>query len=119
MSGGKWAIWVLALPLVILSCKRLTGSELDIRKTCAVARQTFEGDGDQASLLLLLQEQTGIKPSEIRVEAEGYYIPMKRFFVEESGYLVANPGVEIEVGEEHDPAYLRIEDCVFTYKIKG
>lgn len=119
MSGGKWAVWVLTLSGLLFSCKRLTGAELDIGKTCAVARQHFQGVEDLASLLQLLQDQTGVKPIEIRVEDEGYYIPMKRFFVEESGYFVANPGVEVQIGEGHDPAFLRINDCVFTYKIKG
>ncbi|BDG01553.1 hypothetical protein [Anaeromyxobacter oryzae] len=47
----------------------------------------------------------------------GIFIPTSAFFVEEQGIFVARP--DAVLSERGDPAFVRVESCIYRYSIKG
>lgn len=78
----------------------------------AYAKQDFDG------LLSALEKQFGVARNKMRITGQGIFIPMKESFVEEQGYFIARPGVSIS-GKGADPAFHRVKNCVYKYRIKG
>jgi len=54
----------------------------------------------------------------MRITQQGVFIPVKNRFVEEDGYFLAKPGVNIII-EIGDPAFVRVKGCIYRYHIKG
>lgn len=119
-EGRRVAVLLVCVfVLGLFSCSRLTGAELDIPRICSGLRQAAHGE-EISALSEMLDEMTGPKKQKrIYEDDNGYYVRLHRLFVEESGYYIAKPGVEIVASPGTDPSFKKIEDCVYEYVIKG
>jgi hypothetical protein len=106
------------LAMLISACSdSLDGSALDIDGLCSLS-VTGHKTQDFSGLLTELERQLGVARNKIRVTGEGVFVPVKARFVEESGYFVAKPGVNVKA-KGTDPAFEPIRECVYRYRIKG
>lgn len=90
----------------------IEADQVCLLSSSAYAKQDFDG------LLSVLEKQFGVARSKMRITGQGIFIPMKENFVEEQGYFIASPGVSIS-GKGVDPAFNRVKNCVYKYRIKG
>lgn len=111
-------IGVALLFLLTSGCgESLDGSALDIDGLCSLSAAGNQTQ-DFSQLLEELERQLGEARDKIRVTREGVFAPVKAHFVEESGYFVARPGVDVKT-RGTDPSFDPIRGCVYRYKIKG
>lgn len=65
-----------------------------------------------------IEETFHVEKEKMRITQQGVFIPVKNRFVEEDGYFLAKPGVNIII-EIGDPAFVRVKGCIYRYHIKG
>lgn len=111
-------LFSLALLVVLQGCDE-DPSELAIRvrDICPIAEVAFEKREYQV-LFEYLERELGMSTESLRVEEAGVFIPIEQSFVEEEGYFLLAPGNEV-MGDSEDPAFHKIEQCLYHYHIKG
>lgn len=111
-------LFSLALLGVLQGCDE-DPSELAIRvrDICPIAEVAFEKRELQI-LFEYLEKELGMNTESVRVEEVGVFIPIEQSFVEEEGYFLLAPGNEV-MGDSEDPAFHKIEQCLYHYRIKG
>lgn len=106
------------LTALIVSCSnRFNESSIQVDRLCSLADTAFKKQ-DFNDLLPALEKQFHVERDKLRITDQGIFIPMKDRFVEEKGYFLARPGVNI-ILRSGDPAFVRVKDCIFRYHIKG
>jgi hypothetical protein len=114
----KSLICIAALAALIASCSnRFDETAIKVDRLCLLAEIAFTKQ-DFDDLLSALEEQFHVEKKKMRTTAQGIFIPMKNRFVEEDGYFLARPGVNI-ILKSSDPALVRVKGCIFRYHIKG
>lgn len=107
--------------LIVLSTACTDGfndAAIDIEQLCSLSNVAFAKQ-DFGDLLSALEKQFDVTSGKMRVTKQGIFIPIKERFVEEQGYFVARPGVNIVSGKGTDPAFDRVKECIYRYRIKG
>src|SRR4030095_10964559 len=89
----------------------LDGSSLDVDRLCSLSAAGHKTQ-DFSRLLTELERQVGVARNKIRVTREGMFVPVKKRFVEESGYFVAKPGVDA-AAKGTDSTFEPIRGCVY------
>ncbi len=118
ISKLKSLICIAALAVLAASCSNgIDESSIEVDRLCTLADAAF-AKKDFVVLLPALEKQFHVPGTTMRITEQGIFIPMKTCFVEERGYFLARPGVNIilKVG---DPALFRVKACLFRYRIKG
>lgn len=95
----------------------LRDSRIDSSRVCSFAGAAFKENGFD-NLLLELEREFGIPKKKMRITSSGVFVPMKKRFVEESGYFVARPGINF-ASPHTDPSFELLKECVYRYEIKG
>jgi len=114
----KTLICAAVLAGLIASCSdRIDESSIEVDRLCSLADMAFKKQ-DFNDLLPALEKQFHVAKDKMRITDQGIYIPVKDRFVEESGYFLARPGVNI-ILKSGDPALVRVKGCIFRYHIKG
>ena len=64
-------------------------------------------------------EIQALKPSSVRVTAEGIYVETSSWFVQEAGLFVPRDSAAFVPAPGGDPEYKRLYGNVFSYRISG
>lgn len=114
----KSLICTAALAALIASCaNRFDESSIEVDRLCSLADTAF-AKKDFGDLLPVLEKKFHVARDKMRITDQGVFIPIKNCFVEEKGYYLARPGVNI-ILKSGDPALVRVKGCIFWYHIKG
>lgn len=106
------------LAVLMASCSNgIDESTLEADRICALADAAFT-TRNFSDVLAALEKRFPVDAKKMRITDQGIFIPVRSRFVEERGYFVARPGVNI-VLKSGDPAMVRVKACVFRYRIKG
>lgn len=111
-------VCIVLLAVLPASCSnKFDESSIEIERLCSFADTAFAKQ-DFSNLLPALEKQFHVPRDKMRITDQGIFIPMKERFVEEKGYFLARPGVNI-ILKSGDPALVRMKGCIFRYHIKG
>jgi len=114
----KSLICIAALTALIASCSNsFDETSIKVDRLCLLAEIAFTKQ-DFDGLLSALEKQFHVERKEMRITAQGIYVPIKNRFVEEDGYFLSRPGVNI-ILKSSDPSLVRVKGCIFRYHIKG
>ncbi len=114
----KSLIFIAVLAALIAACtNRIDDSSIEADRLCLLAETAF-AKKDFGDLLSTLEKQFHVEKKKMRITDQGIFIPIKNRFVEEDGYFLAKPGVNI-ILRSSDPALVRVKGCIFRYHIKG
>jgi hypothetical protein len=118
MSLKLTATIIALFAILIASCSnRIDESSIEAGLLCPLAETAFAKQ-DFGDLLLTLEKKFHVEKEKLRITQQGVFIPVKNRFVEEDGYFLAKPGVNIII-EIGDPAFVRVKGCIYRYHIKG
>lgn len=115
-------VWFLLGTLLVAtlasSCSNsMDDATINAERLCPLSVDAFAKQ-DFGDLLSELERQVGMSRNKMRITKEGVFVPMKERFVEEQGYFIAKPGVDMSV-KGTDPAFELIKGCIYHYQIKG
>lgn len=111
-------ISLVLLSMFLTSCGNSIDIEhIDIYRLCSISKIAHD-NSEFSALLIALEQQFGIDKAVMRIAQEGIYVPISQNFVTEEGFFVAKPELYIE-GQGTDPSYHLIENCIYSYEIKG
>jgi hypothetical protein len=114
----KTLICIAALAGLMASCSsRFDEASIQVDQLCSFADRAFKKQ-DFNDLLPALEGQFHVERDKMRITDQGIFVPMKERFVEEKGYFLARPGVNI-ILRSGDPAMARVKGCIYRYHIKG
>ncbi len=112
------SICALLLCVLVDGCSdTLDERRVDVDRLCSLSSTAFQKREFDA-LFSELEKQLGTVKSKMRVTDQGIFVPTKQLFVEESGYFISRPGVELR-GKSADPAFELVKGCMYRYRIKG
>ena len=91
--------------------------DVDAARICGLAAASPAG-GDNRALLDTLAQAFRVKPTDLRADKNGVFVPQARSFVEERGIYVARPGATLPRNGS-DPSFTMVRECIYQYQIKG